>query len=88
MKPQCQFKNSGFPRTDCYFQAYEGRWSGYWPGDNENPRRPNLGCEYLIEAARERTKEMAVLGILLLASAWPAISMVVEVARFYRGHRH
>jgi len=88
VKPQCQFKNSGFPRVDYFFQAYEGHWNGYRPGDDENPRRRNLGREYLIEAARERTKEMAVLGVLLLASAWPAISMIVEVARFYRGHRH
>jgi len=87
VKPQCQFNDRSFPRTDCFFQAYEGRWN-YWGNDDESPRRRNLGRDYLIEAARERTKEMAMLGILLLASAWPAISMIVEVARFYRGHRH
>jgi len=49
--------------------------------------RYNLGREYLIEAARERAKEMAVFGILLLAAAWPVIAMIVEVVRFYKGRR-
>jgi len=87
VKPGFQFDSDSFPRTDCFFQAFEGRWHGYWPGDDDQSRRRNLGREYLIEAARERTKEMAVLGILLFAAAWPVILMIVEVARLYKGKR-
>ena len=87
MKPVCQFEKRGFPQTDCFFQTYAGRWHG-WDDDGERFRpRHNLGREYLMEAARERTKEMTVFGILLFASAWPAIAMVVEVVRVYKGHR-
>lgn len=87
MKPTCQFEKRESPRTDCFFQAYDGRWRGYWPADDENSHRHNLGREYLVEAARERAKEMAVLGILLFASAWPVILVIIEVTRLHRGHR-
>ena len=83
MKPQDQFEDHRFPRTDCFFQAYDGQWHGFWPDDEKNSRRHNLGREYLIEAARERAKEMAVLGIIMFASIWPAVAMVVEVVRYY-----
>ncbi len=86
MKPICQFEERGFPRTDCFFQTYNGRWHG-WGDEEPFQRRHNLGREYLIEAARERAKEMAVFGILLLAAAWPVIAMIVEVVRFYKGRR-
>jgi hypothetical protein len=86
VKPICQFEERGFPRTDCFFQTYNGRWHGW---DDAEPFRPryNLGREYLVEAARERAKEMAVFGILLIAAAWPVIAMIVEVVRFYKGRR-
>ena len=87
MKPQGQFGDRRFPRTDYFFQVYDGQWHGYWPDENENPRRHNLGREYLVEAARERAKEMTALGIILFASAWPTIAMIVEVVRYYKGHR-
>ena len=87
MKPICQFEKRGSPQTDCFFQVYDGRWHGYWPADDENSRRHNLGREYLVEAARERAKEMAVFGVILFASAWPVIAMIVEVIRFYKGRR-
>jgi hypothetical protein len=86
MKPICQFEERGFPRTDCFFQTYAGRWHG-WDDDEPFRPRPNLGREYLVEAARECTKEMAVLGILLVAAAWPTILMMIEVARVYKSHR-
>ena len=86
MKPTCQFEKSGSPRTDCCFQAYAGRWHG-WDDPEPFRRRHNLGREYLIEAARERTKEMVVLGILLFASTWPIILVMIEVARLHKGHR-
>ena len=86
MKPSSQFEDRRFPRTDCFFQAYDGRWHGWDDGEPFRPRH-NLGREYLIEAARERAREMAVLGIILFASVWPAIAMVIEVVRYYKG-RH
>ena len=86
MKPTCQFEDRGFPRTDCFFQAYTGRWRG-WGGEEPLEPRHNLGREYLIEAARERAKEMAVFGIILIAAAWPVILMIIEVVRLYRGRR-
>ena len=85
MKPLCQFGRRGFPQTDCLFQTYAGRWHGW--DDEPFRRRRNLGREYLIEAARERAKEMVVLGILLFASAWPTILVIIEVARLYKNRR-
>jgi hypothetical protein len=87
VKPTAQFEKERFPCTDCFFQAFDARWHGYWPGDDDQSRRRNLGREYLIEAARERAKEMAVLGILLFAAAWPVVLMIVEVVRLYKGKR-
>jgi hypothetical protein len=87
VKPICQFEKRGSSRTDCFFQAYDGRWHGYWPSDDDQPRPYNLGREYLIEAARERAKEMIVFGVILIAAAWPVIAMIVEVIRFYKGRR-
>jgi hypothetical protein len=85
VKPICQFKESKFPRTDCFFQAYTGRWHG-WDGDEPFRRRPNLGREYLVESARERAKEMVVLGILLCAAAWPTVLVIIEVVRLHQRH--
>ena len=87
MKPTAQFDNQCFPRTDCFFQSGVGRWHGYWPNDDGEFRRYNLGREYLIEAARERAKEMVVFGIILLAAAWPVVLMIIEVVRFYKSNR-
>lgn len=84
MKPICQFEERRFPETDCFFQAYAGRWRGW--DDEPFPSRPNPGREYLVESARERTKEMIVLGILLFAAAWPTVLVIVEVFRLH--HRH
>ena len=86
MKPICQFEDRGFPRTDCFFQAGAGRWHGYWSNDDGEFRRYNLGREYLIEAARERAKEMVVFTIILVAAAWPVIYMIVSVVQLlHRG---
>ena len=80
MKPICQFEDRGFPRTDCFFQAYAGGWRG-WGDEEPFQRRHNLGREYLIEAARERAKEMAVFLVILAAAAWPVIYMIVSVVQ-------
>ncbi len=87
MKPSFQFDNERLPRTDCFFQSGVDRWHGHWSNDDGGFRRHNLGREYLVEAARERAKEMAVFGILLFAAAWPAILMIVEVVRLFNARR-
>ena len=87
MKPTTQFDKECFPRTDCFFQSGTGRWHRYWSNDDGEFRRYNLGREYLIEAARERAKEMAVFAVILFAAAWPVILMIVEVVRFYKSNR-
>ena len=84
MKPSCQFEGQRFPRVDCLFQTYSGRWHGW--SDSEPVRRPNLGREYLIEAARERKKEMFVFGVILVAAAWPLIYMIITIWDVL--HRH
>jgi hypothetical protein len=81
MKPNFQFDDDRFPRTDQFFHAGAGRWHGYWPNDDGDSRRYNLGREYLIEAARERAKEMAVFAVILIAAAWPVIYMIVTVVQ-------
>jgi len=40
-----------------------------------------LGREYRIEAARERTKEMAAFAAIVLTSAWPVLYMIVTVVK-------
>jgi hypothetical protein len=84
VKPKSEFEGARFPRTDCFFQAYAGGWHGW--GDDQPIRRPNLGREYLVKSARERTKELIVLGILLIAGAWPTVLVMLEVFRLH--HRH
>ena len=84
MKPHSQFEDGRFPRIDSFFQAYSGRWHGW--GDDEPLHRHNLGRQYLLESARERSKEMAVFGIILIAAAWPVIYMLVTVWQVL--HRH
>ena len=83
MKPVCQFETRRFPQTDYFFHAGIG-WRGYSsPYDDEGGyrRSHNLGREYLIESARERAKEMAVFAIVVIASVWPVIYMVITVVK-------
>ena len=81
MKPKAQFDDKQFPRTDCFFQARDGRWHGYGGDESWNFRRYNLGREYLIESARERAKEMIVFAIILAAAAWPVFYMIFVVVQ-------
>lgn len=86
MKPDFQFDHQRFPRTDCFFQSGADRWYHYWSNDEGDFRAHNVGREYLIAAARERAKDMVVLGILLLAAAWPIVLVMIEVARLHQTH--
>jgi hypothetical protein len=76
-----------FPRTDYFFHSGFDHWNGgyFSPYDGEDRYRSrnfyNLAREFRIEAARERAKEMAVFGLIVLTSAWPVLYMVVTVVR-------
>jgi hypothetical protein len=84
VKPSCQFEHGAFPRTDCFFQASRDRWHGW--GEESPFHRPNLGREYLMESARERAKETAVFGVILIAAAWPLVYMIITIWEVL--HRH
>jgi hypothetical protein len=88
VKPECQFEKNGFPRTDFFFHSGSGGWHGYSSNDDrwEFRTRYNLGREYLIQSAREWKKEMAVFALIVVASAWPVIYMIVSVVELlYKG---
>jgi hypothetical protein len=86
VKPSCQLDDRRFPRTDYFFQSGADRWFNHWSSDDGEFRPHNIGREYLIAAARERAKDMAVLGILLFAAAWPIVLVMIEVARLHKTH--
>ena len=77
MKPI--FSPNVFPKTDFHFHSGYGDWGRFF--DDEEPRHRSLAQQYLIESARERAKEMAVFGVVVLASAWPVIYMIVTVVK-------
>jgi hypothetical protein len=70
---------AGWPEPACFFQSGSGFSVGYSPSNDG--RRPfhNLSREFLTESAREQKRELFVLSLIVLASAWPVISMVVTV---------
>src|SRR6266699_2405230 len=76
-----------FPQTDYFFHSGFGQWHGgyfspYHYEDQSGLRNLyNLGRQYRMEAARERTKEMAVFALIVLTSAWPVLYMIVTVVR-------
>ena len=84
MKPKPEIEGRGFPRTAYFFQSgFSGWGGGKWSNDDGQFRRHNLGREYLIESARERTTEMVVFGIILATAAWPVIYMIVTIVQLY-----
>ena len=74
-----------FPVTDYCFHSGMGKWRGYSSPDNEDNEariRRNfhrLSREFLIEAGRERFKEMAVFALIVLTSGWAVTYMAVTV---------
>jgi hypothetical protein len=88
MKPTCP-STAGerrFPLTDYFFHSGTGGWRGYsssFDGDDRSEFRTfyNLRREFMIESARERAREMAVFGVVVVASAWPVIYMVITVVK-------
>ena len=91
MKPTFQLPrdNPRFPVTDYFFQSSFGDWRSFSPydGDDDSRRFLNFSREFLLESARERTKEMIVFGIVMLAALWPVIYMVVSVVELFRKGR-
>ena len=68
MKPTDAFPSDRrrFPLTDCFYHSGIGKWRGYsspFDGDEGSEFRKfhNFSREFLMESARERAKEMAVL---------------------------
>jgi hypothetical protein len=86
MKPACPpvSDRSKFPHTDYFFQSGFENWRGSsfpYDGDDDSDVRRfhNFSREFLLESARERTKEMFVFALVVLAAAWPVAYMVVSV---------
>jgi len=69
------------PPTDCFFQSGSGFPVGYSPSNDGDRPFHNLSREFLTESAREQKRELFVLSLIVLASAWPVISMVVTVVQ-------
>jgi hypothetical protein len=77
-------KQNGFPQTDYFFQSGFEHWRGHsfpYDGDDDSDIRRfhSFSREFLLESARERTKEMIVFALVVLTAAWPVIYMVVSV---------
>jgi hypothetical protein len=88
MKPErhCSGGRKRFPQTDYFFHSGSGGWRGHSSSDDGEDRSEfrtfyNLSREFMIESARERAKEMAVFGVVVVASAWPVIYMVITVVK-------
>jgi hypothetical protein len=73
------------PLTDYSFHAGFGEWRSSWSSsddDDRNRRRfHNFSREFLLEAARERAREMAVFSLVVIAAFWPVIYMIITVVK-------
>jgi hypothetical protein len=88
MKPPAPSGTSrgSWPLTDCFFHAGLENWRGNSsPFDGEDRsevrRFHDFSRKYLLESARERTCEMVVFALVVAASAWPVIYMVITVVK-------
>ncbi len=64
-----------------FFHSGSGFLLGYSPNNDGRRRFHNLSREFLTESAREQKRELFVLSLIVLASAWPVIWMVVTVVQ-------
>ena len=62
-----------------FFQSGSGFLVGYSPNDDGHRRFHNLSREFLAESAREQKREFFVLMLIVLASAWPVLWMIITV---------
>ena len=95
MKPVCQFASRRpglesdiaprqFPPTDYFFQSRMEEWRGFSsPHDGREHFRNfrRLSREYYGAAAQEYVKEAIVFGLVVAASLWPVIYMIVVVVK-------
>ena len=88
MKPPCPFvfDRRLFPQTDYFFQSGFKHWRGSsfpYDGDDDSEIRKfhDFSRASMAESRRERATEMAVFALVVLASAWPVIYMVVTVVQ-------
>jgi hypothetical protein len=92
MKPMAPGQRRRIPQTDYAFHSDMSRWRGFWaPFDDEGAsdrrRFYDFTREFLLESARERTKEMAVFALVVVTAAWPVGYMVVTVVKLLlKGH--
>ena len=74
-----------FPLTDYAFRAGMGEWHGYSsPSDGEDSEQRkfnDFSRKFLMESSEAGAREMAVFVLLLLASAWPLIYMMIMVTK-------
>ena len=64
-----------------FFQSGSGFLVGYSPNNDGRRRFHNLSRQFLTESAREQKRELFVLSLIVLASAWPVLSMIITVVR-------
>jgi len=88
MKPlaPCATSRRSGPPTDYCFHAGFQDWRGHsGPFDGEDRsdirRFHNFSRQNLMESARERFCEALVFGLVVAASAWPVIYMVITVVK-------
>jgi hypothetical protein len=90
MKPQPPFSSGKrhVPLTDYSFHSGLRDWGSNYSSSNEGGERRyhlrtfhRLSRDLLLESARERAWEMVVFGLVVVASAWPVIYMVVTVVK-------
>jgi hypothetical protein len=85
MKPSFSSSDRRFPKTDYFFQSGMGEWRGYssYDDDERSELRHfySLSREFMMVCARERAREMAVFGLIVLAAAWPVVYMIVTVVK-------
>ena len=86
MKPVCASRPKiigSLSHTECFFHSGIESWHSHWSsGDDDGFRNfRNLNREYLSASARERATEIVVFALMLAASAWPVIYMVVTVVK-------
>jgi hypothetical protein len=84
--PSSRTKGS-LPLTDYFFHAGLENWRGHSsPFDGED-RRSHVrrfhafSREFMLESARERACEMFVFALVVVASAWPVVYMVITVVK-------
>src|SRR3954463_283685 len=86
MKPPAPFAKTrrlGPPVDYCFHTGLEN-WRGYsspFDGEDRSEIRKfhNFSREFLLESARERSRETIVFAFVVAAAAWPVIYMVISV---------